>query len=145
MIEFKITLNNNVIKIIEVVCKEILLYSNCKVAKSCDNDGVDIDDVGGGDGKKKVDCEGEVDDDGDNDKVDCDDDADGGGGNSEDDGVEDGIFENLCIDREGGDEADDGDGQTESVADGLAKYSGSSKMEMTVGEMSRGILKETQQ
>ena len=36
---------------------------------------------------------------------------------------------------EGGDEADDGDEQTESVAGGLAKCSGSSQMEMTVGEM----------
>ena len=119
------------------------------MAESCSNDGVDVVVgggvvggggvvAGGGDGKRKVDCEGEVDDDddddGDNDKADCDDDADGGG-NSKDDGDEDGIFENWCVDGEGGDEADYGDEQTESVAGGLAKCSGSSQMEMTVGEM----------
>ena len=68
------------------------------MAESCSNDGVNVDD-GGGDGKGKVDSEGEADDeDGDNDKVDCDDDADGGGGNSKDDGNEDGISENWCVD-----------------------------------------------
>ena len=106
------------------------------MTESCSNDGVVY--VGGGDGKRKVDCEGEADnDDGGNDKADCDDDADGGGGNSKDDGDEDGIFENWCVD-----EADDE--QTERVAGGLAKCSGSSEMEMTVGEMRWGILKETQ-
>ena len=105
------------------------------MTESCSNDGVDVY-VGGDDGKRKVDCEGEADnDDGGNDKADCDDDADGGGGNSKDDGDEDGIFENWCVDGEGGDEADDGDEQTESVASGLTKCSGSSEMEMTVGEM----------
>ena len=68
----------------------------------------------------------------------------GGGGNSKGDVNEDGIFENWFVDGEGGDEADDGDEQTESVAVGLAKCSGSSKMEMTVGEMRWGILKEIQ-
>ena len=45
------------------------------MAESCSNDCVDADDVGGGDGKRKVDCEGQTDDDddGDNDKADCDD------------------------------------------------------------------------
>ena len=117
------------------------------MAESCSNDGVDVvvgggDVVGGGgvvadggDGKRKVDCEGEVDDDdGDNDKADCDDDADGGG-NSKDDGDEDGIFENWCVDGEGGDDPDDGYEQTESAACGLAKCSRSSEMEMTKGEM----------
>ena len=57
------------------------------MAKSWSNDCVHVDDVGGGDGKRKVDCEGEADDDDDdeeddNDKADCVDDADGGGGNS---------------------------------------------------------------
>ena len=75
-------------------------------------------------------------------KADCDDDADGGGGNSNGDGV--GIFENWCIDGEGGDEADDGDEQTESVAGDLAEYNGSSKREMTVGVMRWDILKKTQ-
>ena len=83
-------------------------------------------------------------DDGDNDKANCDDDTDGGSGNSKDDGNQDCIFENWCVDGEGGDEADDGDEQTESVASGLTKCSGSSEMEMTVGEMRWGILKETQ-
>ena len=82
--------------------------------------------------------------DGDNDKANCDDDADGGSGNSKDDGNQDCIFENWCVDGEGGDKADDGDEQTESVASGLTKCSGSSKLEMTVGEMQWGILKETQ-
>ena len=87
--------------------------SDGKATKNCSNDGVNTDDVRGGDGKRKVDCGGEADDDGDNDKADCDDDAySGGGGNSKDDGDEDGIFENWCVDEEGGDEADDGDEQT---------------------------------
>ena len=106
------------------------------MVESCTNDGVNVDDAGGGDGKRKVDCEGEADDDGgDNDKADCDDDADGSGGNSKDDGNEDGLFENWCVDGEGGNEADDGDEQIESVAGGLAKYSGSSEEEITVGEI----------
>ena len=121
----KITLNNNIMKIIRGVCKEILLYSqqwlqetdffnddgdndnNGKVPKSCSNDGADVDDVGGN-GKRKVDCEDEADEDDDNNKADCDD-ADGGGGNRNDDGNGDGIFDNWCVDGEGGDEADDGD------------------------------------
>ena len=112
----------------------------------CSNDGVNANDVGGGEGKRKVDCEGEADDDdnGDNDKADCDGNADGGGGNSKDDGNEDGIFENWCVYGESGDEGDDGDDQTESVAGGLAKCSGSSEMEMMVGEMRWGFLKEIQ-
>ena len=102
------------------------------MVKSCSNDRVNVDDVGGGDEKRKVDCDGEADyDDSDNNKADCDDDADGGGGNSKDDG----IFENWCVDGEGGDETDDGDEQTENVAGGLAKCSGNSEMEMTAGEM----------
>ena len=109
------------------------------MAKSCSNNCVNVDDVGGGDGKRKVDCDGEADDDSDNNKADCDDDADGGGGNSKDDG----IFENWCVDGKGGDETDDGDEQTESVAGGLAKCSGNSEMEMTAQEMRWGILKET--
>ena len=48
-------------------------------------------------------------------KTDCDDDADAGRCYSKDDGDEDGIFENWCVDGEGDDEADDGDEQTESV------------------------------
>ena len=64
------------------------------MTKSCSNEGINTDDVRVGDGKRKVDCGGEADDDGDNDKADCDDDAYGGGGNSKDDGDEDGIFEN---------------------------------------------------
>ena len=114
------------------------------MAKSC-NDDVYIDDVGGSDGKRKVACEGEVDDDGDKDKADCDNDADSGGGNSKDDGDEDGTFGNWCVDVEFGDEADDVDEQTESVAGGLAKCIGCSKMEMTVGEMWWWIFKKTQQ
>ena len=110
------------------------------MAKSCSNNRVNVDDVGGGDGKRKVDCDGKADDDdSDNNKADCDDDADGGGGNSKDDG----IFENWCVDGKGGDETDDGDEQTESVAGGLAKCSGNSEMEMTAQEMRWGILKET--
>ena len=117
------------------------------MAESCRNDSGDDDDVGGGDGRRKVDCEGKTDDyDGDNDKGDCDDDADGGGGNNNDDGGVhgDGICENWCVYGEGGDEADDDDEQTESVADDLAEYNGRSKMEMTVGIMRWRILKETQ-
>ena len=116
------------------------------MAESCINDGGD-DDAGVGDGKKKVDCEGEADDDDNNNggvdddrevdindgndanrgdsmsKVDCDDDTDGGGSNSNDDGSVDGdgIFENWCVDGEGDDEADDGDKQTESNAGDLAE------------------------
>ena len=79
-------------------------------------------------------------------KANCDDNADGGGGNSNDgssaDG--DGIFENWCVDGEGGDEADDGDEPTGNVAGDLVECNGSSKMEMTVGVMWWGILKETQ-
>ena len=54
------------------------------MADSWSNDCVNVDDVGGGDGKRKFDCEGEADNDdgGDNDKADCDDDADGGSGNN---------------------------------------------------------------
>ena len=76
------------------------------MTESCSNDGVDVGDVDDGNGKKEVDCEGEVndDDDDDSDKANCDDDADGGGGNSKDDGDEDGIFENWCVDSESGDE-----------------------------------------
>ena len=79
-------------------------------------------------------------------KADCDDDADGGCGNSNDDGNADGvgIIENWCVDGEGGDETDDGDEQTESVAGDFAECNGSSKMEMTVGVMRWDILKETQ-
>ena len=53
------------------------------MTESCSNDGVNVDDVGGGD------CgdEADDDDDGDNDKADCDNDADGRGGNSKDDGM----------------------------------------------------------
>ena len=107
------------------------------MAENCSNDDVNVDDVGVGEGKRKVDCGGEAndDDDGDNDKAYCDDDADCGDGNSKDDRNEDGNFENLFVDSEGGDKADDGDEQTESVAGGLSKCSRSSKMEMTVGEM----------
>ena len=144
------------------------------MAGSCSNDGGDDDDDGsGGEGKRKVDCKGEAyDDDGDNinggfddddgvvdindgedanggdsmSKADRDDDADGGGGNSNDDGSADGdgIFENWCVDREGGDEADDGGEQTESVAGDLAECNGSSEIEMTVGVMRWGILNKTQ-
>ena len=146
------------------------------MAESCSNDGGDDDDAAGGEGKRKVDCEGEADDDdGDNDnggvdddggvdindgndanggdsmsKSDCDDVADGGGGNSNDDGSADGdgIFENWCFDspstHQCGDEADD-DEQTENIAGDLTECNESSKMEMTVGIMRWGILKETQQ
>ena len=124
--KFKITLNNNEMKIIRAVCKKILLYwqwqlqendflnhdgdndSDGKVTESCSNDGVDVGDVDDGDGKKKVDFEGEAndddddDDDDDRDKANCDDDADGGDGNSKNDGDEDGIFENWCVDSESG-------------------------------------------
>ena len=60
-----------------------------------------------------------------------------GGDNSNDDGSVDGngIFEKWCVDRKGGDEADDGDQQTESVAVNLAECNGSSKMEMRVRVM----------
>ena len=70
-------------------------------------------------------------------KSDCNDDADGGSGNGNDDGSVDGdgIFDNWCVDGGGGDEVDDGDEQTESVADDLAECDGSSKMEMKVGVM----------
>ena len=106
------------------------------MTESCSNDGVNVDDVGGCDGKRKFDDEGEADDDdGDNDKADCDDDAVSDGGNSKDNGNEDGIFENLCVDGQGGAEADNGDEQIESVAGGLSKCSGSCKMEMRVEEM----------
>ena len=69
------------------------------MAESCSNNGGDYDDAGGGEGKIKVDCEGEANDDGDDNdggidindgndanggdsmsKADCDDDAYGGGG-----------------------------------------------------------------
>ena len=127
-------------------------------------DGGDDDDVGGGDGKRKADCEGEAEDDhgGDNyngsvdnedgvdindsndanggdgmTKTDRDDDADGGGGNSNDDGVVDGTvgFEKWCVDGKGGDEADDGDEQIEIAPGDLAECNGSSKMELRVGVM----------
>ena len=56
------------------------------MAESGINDSINVHDIVGGDGKRKVDCEGEAgdedDDDGDNDKADCDDDVDGVGGNS---------------------------------------------------------------
>ena len=45
------------------------------------------------------------------------------------------VFENWCVDGESGDEADDGDEQTESVAGGFPECNGSSKMEMAVGVM----------
>ena len=135
--------------------------SNSKVTKSCSNDAGDDDDARGGEGAWKADCGDEADDDdGDNDnggvdddcgvdngndanggdkmsKAGCDDDADGGDGNSNDDGSADGdsIFENWCVDGEGGDDTDDGDEQTGSVARDLAECNGSSKMEMTVGLM----------
>ena len=135
------------------------------MAESCSNDDGDIDNAGGDKCKRKVDCEGEMDDDDrDNDngsveddaavdvndgnvanggdsmsKTDCDDDeADGDDGNSNDgdDSTDgDGIFENWCVDGERGDEADYGDEETESVAGNLAECNGSSKMEMTVGVM----------
>ena len=108
-----------------------------KVAESCSNDGVNVDEAGGGDKKRKVHCEGEADDDdGDNDHdADCDDNENGGGGNSKTDGNEDGIFVNWCVDGEGVDDADNGDEQTDNVAGGLAKRSESSETEMAFGEM----------
>ena len=108
-------------KIIRAVPKKILLYSrrkvqetdflngdgddssNGKVTEGCNNDGADVNDIDGGDGKRKVDYEVEGDgDDVDNDKTDYD------GCYSKDDRDEDGIFENWCVDGEGDDEADDG-------------------------------------
>ena len=70
-------------------------------------------------------------------KTDCDDDTDGGDGNSNDDGSVGGtvLFGKWCVDGKGGDEADDGDEQTDSVASDLAECNGSSKMEMRVGVM----------
>ena len=76
-------------------------------------------------------------------KVYCDNNADGGSGNTNDDDSADGdgIFENWCVD---GEDRDDGDGQTESVACDLAECNERSKMEMTMRVMRWGILKETQ-
>ena len=70
-------------------------------------------------------------------KTDCDDDTDGGDGNSNDDGSVGGmvLFGKWCVDGKGGDEADDSDEQTDSVASDLAECNGSSKMEMRVGVM----------
>ena len=45
------------------------------------------------------------------------------------------LFGKWCVDGKGGDEADDGDEQTDSVASDLAECNGSSKMEMRVGVM----------
>ena len=84
-------------------------------------------DATGGDGMNKTDRD--------------DDNANGGGGNSNDDSGVDG---NDVFDTKGGDEADDGDGQTESVASDYAECNGSSKLEMRVGVTRWHILKETQ-
>ena len=54
------------------------------------------------------------------------------------------IFENWCVDGEGGDEAYDGDEQTENVTGNPAQYYENFKTEMTVGVMQWTILKETQ-
>ena len=124
--------------------------SNAKVAEGCSTDGGDDedDDVCGGDGKWKVDCEDEADDDGDNDKADCQGDDGDDSGNSNDGGSvdENDIFENWCVNGEGRDVPNYGDKQTESVAGGLAKCNGSSKfsnMKITVGVMRWGILEKT--
>ena len=100
-----------------------------------DDGGVDINDGNDANGGESMS------------KADCGDDADGSGGNSNDDGSvdRDGIFGKWCVDGKGGDEADDGDWQTESVAGDLTGFNGTSKMEMRVGVMWWGILKETQQ
>ena len=73
---FKITLNNDVIKIITAVCKEILFYSqwwlqeadfldgdgdsngDAKLTEGGSSYGGDVNDACGGDGKRKVGCEG---------------------------------------------------------------------------------------
>ena len=68
------------------------------------------------------------------------DDADGGSGNSNDDG---GVDENGVFDVKCGDEADDGNEQTKSVAGNLIKYNESSKMGIRMGLMRWRILKET--
>ena len=134
------------------------------MAEGGSNDGGDDNDVAGGDGKRKVGCEGEVDDDGDdNDNGGVDDDsgvdnndgndakggdsisktvrdddgANGGGSNSNDFRSVDwkGIFGKWCVDGKSSDEADDCDEQTESVAGDLTECNGTSKMEMRVGVM----------
>ena len=55
--------------------------------------------------------------------------ADVGGGNSYND---DSVNGNGAFDVKGGDVTDDGDEENESIAGDLAKYNGSSKMEMKV-------------
>ena len=121
-------------------------------------EGGNYDDAIGGDGKRKVGCEGEVDHDSDNNdnnsvddycgvdikdgndancgermnKTNRDDDADGGGGNCNNGG---GVDENCAFDVKGGDKTDDGDEQTESVAGDLTKCNGNSKMKMKVEVM----------
>ena len=124
------------------------------MAEGGSNDGGNYDDAIVDDGKRNVGCEGEADhdgDDNDNGGVDDDcgvdindgndtnggdgmsktnrDDADVGGGNSYNDGGVDG---NGAFDVKGGDVTDDGDEETESIVGDLAKYNGSSKMEMKV-------------
>ena len=125
-----------------------------KLTEDDSNAGGDYDDGTGDDGKRKVDCDGQVDHDGDDNnggvddgcdvdindgndfngddgmsKTNRDDDADGGSGNSHNDGGVDG---NGAFDVKGGDEADDCDEQTESVAGHLAKCNRCSEMEMKV-------------
>ena len=96
--------------------------------------------------KRKFGCEDEVDDGGIDDddygndanvgdclsKTDSDDDADSDGGNSNDDGDVDG---NGVYNIKGGDEVNDGNAHTKSVAGDLAECNESSKMKMRVGIM----------
>ena len=65
-------------------------------------------------------------------KTDSDDDADSDGGNSNDDGDVDG---NGVYNIKGGDEVNDGNAHTKSVAGDLAECNESSKMKMRVGIM----------
>ena len=99
-----------------------------------DDDGVNINDdndANGGDSMSKAEYH---------------DNADDGGGNSNNDGSIDGdvLFGDWCVDGEGGEEFDYGDEQSESVASDLAECNRTSKMEMTVGVIQWGILKERQ-
>ena len=104
-----------------------------------DDDGDDDNDNGGIDDSAGVGINDDNDANGGDSvsKTDRDDDADVGDGDSNDDGGinGNGVFGKWCIDGKGGDEADDGNEQTESVAGDHAGSDGSSKIEMRPGVM----------
>ena len=89
------------------------------------------DNTGNNDGKRKVGCEGEVDDD--------DGDDNDNGGVEIDDGNDanrdDGTSKTNCDDDADGGDGNSNNEQTESVAGNLAECNRSSKMEMRVGVM----------